>query len=381
MAYAHSEFTQGFRSIIPYEKYCLPGGDLFLIVDHHSFRVHRYFFERESIYFKRMLTMPPSPGNKRPGASESSAILLDDVKVDEFARFLWVFYNPKYSLYHTSVAEWTTILSLAHRWSFAEVKALAVRELEKKYMPDIDRVIVYQDYEVDHDLLTPYYAALCERDEPITPAEGRRMGIDTALTIAQLREMARRSPVDYHFPTSATIRGDNLHPLVREMFGIAAPVVEGDTEAPPTPSAASFPATGINGSDANVNGLTANGSASTGQINSTDAQVGNNAIPTATGHSSTVTNTMTGPGVGATASGREANPTTSGTPRARTGNNQPAAGQGQASNEGTSPLTPRQANLSNASREGEEKGKEGGTGTGWFGAVKTRRNGGGRSGN
>ncbi|KAF5354948.1 hypothetical protein D9756_005643 [Leucocoprinus leucothites] len=229
MAHLHSDSGLGFRSLTRYEEYYLPGGDLFLLVEQHIFRVHRYFFERESTYFKGKLATPAAPGSTRPGTNESNAILLDDVRVHEFARFLWVFYNPKYSLYHTSVADWTAILNLAHRWAFPEVKSLAVRELEKQSMPDIERVVVYQNNDVDRNLLIRCYAALCERDQPITPAEGRRMGIDTALTIAQLREMARRSPIDCRSPTSANIRGNELQTLVRELFGIATPVRDDDS--------------------------------------------------------------------------------------------------------------------------------------------------------
>jgi len=117
---------------------------------------------------------------------------------------------------------------------FPEVKALAVRELEKQSMPDIERVVVCQDNEVDRNLLIRCYAALCEREEPLTPAEGRLMGIDTALTIAQLREMARRSPADCRSPTSANIRGSDLYLLVRELFRIASPIRDDDS-LPQTP--------------------------------------------------------------------------------------------------------------------------------------------------
>ncbi|KAF9445063.1 hypothetical protein P691DRAFT_676409 [Macrolepiota fuliginosa MF-IS2] len=222
-----------FRSLTRHDDYYLPGGDLFFLVQHHVFRIHRYFFERESSYFKGKLATPASPGATRQGTSETNAIVLDDVQVHEFARFLWVFYNPKYSLYHTTVADWTAILTLAHRWSFPEVKALAIRELEKQPMPDIDRVVVYQDNEVDRNLLIPRYAALCERDEPITPAEGRRMGIETALTIAQLREVSRRPPIDCRSPAPANFHGLELFSLVRELFGVAVPP-EDDT-VPETP--------------------------------------------------------------------------------------------------------------------------------------------------
>lgn len=136
-------------------------------------------------------------------------------------------------MYHASVADWVAILNLSHRWAFPEVKDLAVRELEKQSMGDVDRVVVYQDNKVDLNLLIPCYAALCERDEPLTAQEGRRMGIETSLTIAHLREMARRSPNDCRSPAPANCHGKDLLSIVRELFEIPAPLE--DDVAPVTP--------------------------------------------------------------------------------------------------------------------------------------------------
>ena len=63
-------------------------------MDNVQFKVHKYFFERESAYFAPKLTTPASPGTPLQGSGDGIAIVLDDVTADEFARFLWVFYNP-----------------------------------------------------------------------------------------------------------------------------------------------------------------------------------------------------------------------------------------------------------------------------------------------
>lgn len=63
------------------------------------FRVHRYFFERESRYFRDRITSPPgSPEADQPshgrGDSDSSAIVLNPVAAEDFEKFLGIFYNP-----------------------------------------------------------------------------------------------------------------------------------------------------------------------------------------------------------------------------------------------------------------------------------------------
>lgn len=55
------------------------------------FRVHRFFFERESEYFQRAFE---AAGPQGDGHSDRAAFRLDGVKVSEFEKLLWVFYNP-----------------------------------------------------------------------------------------------------------------------------------------------------------------------------------------------------------------------------------------------------------------------------------------------
>ncbi|KAJ6590010.1 hypothetical protein DFH09DRAFT_909260, partial [Mycena vulgaris] len=174
-----------------FAEYYIEGGDLHCLVENNLFRVHRYFFERESKFFKAQLAVPATPGGPRIGATDDSAIMLDNVRSADFAKLLWVFYNPKYSLYESTVEDWSTILELAQRWEFAEVKSLAVRELEKLELPDIDRIVLYRKFAVDEAHLIPRYAALCERPELLTVEEGLRLGMEIVIPLSRARECAR----------------------------------------------------------------------------------------------------------------------------------------------------------------------------------------------
>ncbi|KAK0454521.1 hypothetical protein EV421DRAFT_1757279 [Armillaria borealis] len=229
-----------FVALRHHDEYHLSGGDLYFLVEQYHFRVHRYFFERESTFFKHQLATPASPGEDRQGTSEGTAIVLDHVTPAEFAKFLWVFYNPsvvkcvfsrhpaltsnhsKYSLYDATVEDWIIILKLADRWCFPEVKNLAVRQLEKHLMDDIERIVVYQKYNVDRHLLIPRYAALCARTETLSLAEGIRLGMETALNIARARECARSPSVDgMRSPTSVTLPSEEMHGLIVDLFSIS----------------------------------------------------------------------------------------------------------------------------------------------------------------
>lgn len=66
------------------------------------FRVHRYFFGRDSSYFRLKLPQPSSPGDSSlKGSSDNNPLVLDDVLKVDFERFLWVFYNPYACHSHT----------------------------------------------------------------------------------------------------------------------------------------------------------------------------------------------------------------------------------------------------------------------------------------
>ncbi|KAJ7934847.1 hypothetical protein B0H13DRAFT_2246986 [Mycena leptocephala] len=202
-----------------FEDYYLLGGDFYCIAENKLFRVHRYFFERESTFFKAQLAIPATPGAPRIGTTDDTAILLDNVRSADFAKLLWVFYNPKYSLYDATVEDWSTILELACRWEFAEVKSLAVRELEKLELPDIDRIVLYHKFAVDQSYLIPRYVALCERPELPTVEEGIRLGMQTVISLSHARECARNQATSGgRSPSPATLGGTELTEIIKDHF-------------------------------------------------------------------------------------------------------------------------------------------------------------------
>jgi hypothetical protein len=148
----------------------------------------------------------------------------------------------KYSLYDASIEEWVSVLKLAHQWKFIEVKALAIRELENISIPPLRKVVLYQKYEVDRNLLKPALTALTIRDEPLEIEEGREIGLETALDLAKAREIARtpvfkkagnpRSPV--------SLAGVELDGVIKDIFRLPSSA----TSTGPDPSPTSQTSTG-----------------------------------------------------------------------------------------------------------------------------------------
>ncbi|KAH8110577.1 hypothetical protein DFH11DRAFT_1514228 [Phellopilus nigrolimitatus] len=175
------------------EKYYIPSGDVVFRVEKELFRVHRHFFVRESPLFRDMLSLP-SPSDKAvEGTSDKTPIYLPQVTSSGFEHFLWVFYNPKYADYDAPLDTWTAILQLAHRWQFAEVHAFVFRALEKLSNPIslVTRVRLAVAYDAPPDWHARVLAELGARPEPLTPAEGLELGLETTIVVAALRERIR----------------------------------------------------------------------------------------------------------------------------------------------------------------------------------------------
>ncbi|KAK0459138.1 uncharacterized protein EV420DRAFT_305017 [Desarmillaria tabescens] len=203
-----------------HEQYYIKGGDVYFLVEESMFRVHRYFFERESSKFRSMFSSPTAPGKEPEGTSPSTAFRLDDITAENFAHFLWVFYNPRHSLYDASTDVWVAILHTSCLWSFPEVKALAIRELECKTINLVDRIVLYQDYNVDPTVLAPFYARLCSRDEPLTTEESVRLGVETVVRIFHARERLRSSSLDgLKSPLPNGVDLTNVMKVIDEVWG------------------------------------------------------------------------------------------------------------------------------------------------------------------
>ncbi|KAM5544950.1 hypothetical protein V8D89_001061 [Ganoderma adspersum] len=230
MAHSYFPSQSAVEQIKRHPKYYLNGGDVHFLVENYIYRVHRYFFERESAWFREKLGAPTPAGQVVKGSSDASPFPLDDIVADDFSKFLWVFYNPKYSIYDATLDDWIAILKLAYDWRFGEVKKLCTREIEKFEIAPVPKIELYQTYELDRKLLIPSLLYLCMRAEPLSLKEGRQIGLETALLVATARECARGKPASNgaRSPTAADLEEDDMVSIIKEIFGLTA--------GPPSPS-------------------------------------------------------------------------------------------------------------------------------------------------
>ncbi|KIK05751.1 hypothetical protein K443DRAFT_130197 [Laccaria amethystina LaAM-08-1] len=225
--------SSDLQRLQPHGTYYIMGGDLHFLVEKTLFRIHSYFFIRDSIKFNKLLQPSATAGHFREG-SENNPIVIPDISPDDFATFLWVFYNPKYTLYDAPLESWVLILKLSHKWEFVAVKDCAARQLEAKTdITVVERLRLYQENEVDvTKYIVPLYKALCQQDIPLTLEESKLLGIETVYLITTTREKLRAVPSDGgKSPLPRELEDGDI---TRTILNLLDPKAVDDKHGPPT---------------------------------------------------------------------------------------------------------------------------------------------------
>ncbi|KDQ59052.1 hypothetical protein JAAARDRAFT_108596, partial [Jaapia argillacea MUCL 33604] len=167
-----------------HEKYFLSDGSLSILVEDTLFKVHLSFLIRDSALFESALSQP------KKGMNGFHIVTLDGVKAVDFERFLGVIYPSRFDKHDASTfEEWSSILHLATQWGYESIRSLAIREIFPLCSP-IDKIVLGREYDIS-DWLRDAYIAVCERREPITLEEARRLGLEEVVKISKARHELR----------------------------------------------------------------------------------------------------------------------------------------------------------------------------------------------
>jgi hypothetical protein len=167
---------------------------------------------------------------ERRRAALDGVIIVEDILAVDLERFLTILYSkyvrslsaravlcPLLSLCRSYAParlhmkeEWTSVLSLAHRWDFAAIRAVAIDELAAVTTP-IDKLVLARDYDVE-EWLAGAYLAVCEAPAYPSDADCARLDRATIVRIGRARE-ALRSPRKL-VPSSACAE------IIRRVFGL-----------------------------------------------------------------------------------------------------------------------------------------------------------------
>ncbi|TFY58447.1 hypothetical protein EVG20_g8144, partial [Dentipellis fragilis] len=171
-------------------RFYFDDGNIDFLVGDMLYRVHRYFFCRDSLYFVDLLLNHFASASTNDPPVKSMTVALKDVECSEFDAFLSILYPTKFHECDvTTVEGWTSVLRLSAKWSFSSVRTLATGALQRIASP-VDKVVLGRTYDIGA-WLRPNLVALCDREQPLTMDEGLRLGVRDVILITSVRESLR----------------------------------------------------------------------------------------------------------------------------------------------------------------------------------------------
>ncbi|KAI0302297.1 hypothetical protein B0F90DRAFT_1604304, partial [Multifurca ochricompacta] len=170
---------------VQHERFFFDDGNITFLAEGILYRVHRYFFCRDSNEFRSRLSKIPT----HDGASSPPVVSLENVKSKDFDAFLSILYPPNFNTWEERpFEEWSSILELSTRWGFTNIRDLAVRCL--KPPSSNQRLILGRKYAIDA-WIVPALVDLCQRLDPLSLDEARLMNFEDVVLIGSVRERVR----------------------------------------------------------------------------------------------------------------------------------------------------------------------------------------------
>ncbi|KAF7970474.1 hypothetical protein HWV62_23889 [Athelia sp. TMB] len=169
------EFTEQKHS-----RYYFKDGNLIFLIEEKLYNVHRYFFERDSSYFRSILE-----GSQ--GTDANNPLVLPDVSCSDFDEFLAILYPENFRRpTEKTTPQWTSILHLAAKWEFESIKLLAIDNLTANAVP-VDKIVLGRRYGII-EWLPEAYQAVCTREDSLTLQEGMKLGVQDVIKISAARQ-------------------------------------------------------------------------------------------------------------------------------------------------------------------------------------------------
>ncbi|KZV66733.1 hypothetical protein PENSPDRAFT_553389, partial [Peniophora sp. CONT] len=172
--------------------YYFDDGNVCFLVEETLYCVHRYFFQRDSPWFRDLLTTPKADVKANVGGELCSgdAFLLDGITCAAFDAFLSILYPIDFDKpIALNEEDWAVVLRLATIWDFASIRRLAISQLDE-LVNDFDRLLLGRSCDIDSWVL-PALVGLCERPGPLSLDEILQMTPQDIALVTQVREDVR----------------------------------------------------------------------------------------------------------------------------------------------------------------------------------------------
>ncbi|KAK7024958.1 hypothetical protein R3P38DRAFT_3269706 [Favolaschia claudopus] len=165
------------------------------------FKVPRHNLEHRSQIFGTASTLP-SGDETAEGQSDEKPVELEGVERVDFQALMKALYPlDLQQIYKNKDAwmtkeEWVSVLKLASKWFFVDLRELAIYALSNRDdVQSVERIVWGRQYDVPDWLRKGYTELGCRPDSSITEDEARIIGWEAAFRLIQARESAMRG---YH---------------------------------------------------------------------------------------------------------------------------------------------------------------------------------------
>ncbi|KAJ7672399.1 hypothetical protein DFH06DRAFT_1036643 [Mycena polygramma] len=171
---------------------------VFLVGD-QLFKIHRHFLVKESPVFESMFTYSP-PSDGAEGFNDERPFPLADVTPAEFEALLDFYYEDKFQRSRATLREWIDLLSIATRYYFQRLRDCAIHAIEHG-MPEfsiefweridpVEQIVLAEKHDIPHWRRIAY-VQICERSDPLSESEARKLGYQKTTLLARARETVR----------------------------------------------------------------------------------------------------------------------------------------------------------------------------------------------
>jgi hypothetical protein len=100
-------------------------------------------------------------------------------------------FDSTYDYSLVTETQWKFILDRATKWKFSIVREAAIRSLRDSPLEPLERIRLWKEYSISNYWVQPAFLTICMRQKPLSLKEGRIVGLDGAILIAEAREKLR----------------------------------------------------------------------------------------------------------------------------------------------------------------------------------------------
>ncbi|KAK0226435.1 hypothetical protein IW262DRAFT_766844 [Armillaria fumosa] len=159
------------------------------LVENQLFKVARHLFVDSSAAFSTLSNLPQGNADVAEGSDDEHPLVLQDVQSADFEHLLaaLVAWDQKTPVPPALGQDgWFSVLKLASMWRMHAIRRLAVDELTKLNMSDVDRVVYGKEYAVV-DWVMSGYRDLTNRKTVITAEDISKLTVPTCLNVWQVQ--------------------------------------------------------------------------------------------------------------------------------------------------------------------------------------------------